>query len=373
VSHSPRLIYWAEVLPPAIGGIETFSAALLPRLVQRGYEVHAVTSDAGGTLPARDDLAGAAVHRLPLREAIAAEDPARLLDGIGQVRRLKQVLGPAVHHLNFSGPMAFFHLRTAGVHPGPMATTFHGMLDRLRGGALLTEIVARSDRLVANSRAVRDDVLTAFPDAGPRTEVIYCGVEPPSGFVPVDLRRPPHLVFVGRLIPEKGADVALDAFAAIRARFPAARLSVAGDGGERDALERRAAALGVADAVDMLGWVRPADVPALLADATLVLMPSRWREPFGLVAVEAALQGRAVVGTAAGGLAEVIEDGVTGRLVARNDAEAVAAAAMALLANGPALAAMGARARERALAMFSIEPAVDALDGLYRQLSAAVG
>ena len=69
--------------------------------------------------------------------------------------------------------------------------------------------------------------------------------------------------------------------------------------------------LGVADGLELLGWVEPSRLPHVLAEGSVVLMPSRWEEAFGLVALEAALVGRPVVATRGGGLPEVVDDGVT--------------------------------------------------------------
>ena len=104
---------------------------------------------------------------------------------------------------------------------------------------------------------------------------------------------------------EKGADIALEAFAHAVKRVPALELLVAGDGGERGALERRAAELGLCENVRFLGWVDPEGVSALLNRATLVLVPSR-QEAFGQAALEAATAGRPVVASAVGGLPEII-------------------------------------------------------------------
>lgn len=111
-------------------------------------------------------------------------------------------------------------------------------------------------------------------------------------------------------------------------------------------------------------------MPALMARATLVIMPSRWQEPFGLVAVEAALQSKPMLATAVGGLREAVEDGVTGRLVPGDDAVALAEAAIAMLSDPAALAAMGLRGRDRAERLFGMDTVVDALDRLYRRIAA---
>jgi glycogen(starch) synthase len=366
----PRILYWSELFWPAIGGIETFGAAVLPKLVERGYQVDVLSGDYDGSQPAFEVMRGVRIHRLPLRAAIAANDPGTILDAIAEVRRLKREVAADVLHLNFSGPMVFFHLRTAGAYPAPMFTHFHNTLDRLRpSGSVIAEIFARSDWFVANSRMVQDDILLAAPAIADRTSIIYCGVEPSPFPTAVEPAGRPVLLFVGRLIHDKGADLALEAFARLRDRFPDARLLVAGDGEERSALEALAGALGISGAVEFLGWVRPAEMPSLMRRSTLLLMPSRWREPFGLVAVEAALQCRPVIGTTGGGLEEIIVDGVTGRLIPRDDGAALADAATELLSGRLALTAMGTRARDHATRLFGLDASADGLDRLYRQLA----
>ncbi|MGE0666722.1 MAG: glycosyltransferase family 4 protein [Sphingomonadales bacterium] len=366
----PRILYWAEMFWPNIGGIESFGAAVLPRLAERGYQIDVLSGDYDGSEPAFEVMRGIRIHRLPLRAAIAANDPETLLRTIGQVRRLKKEIAADVIHLNFSGPMVYYHLRTADAHPARLFTHFHGTMDRVRAsGSILKELLVRSDWFVANSRMVRDDFLLATPEIADRTSIIYCGVEPPPSPAAMDTESPPVLLFVGRLIRDKGVDLAIEAFHKLLSRHPEARLLIAGEGDERPGLEALAASLGLTDTVEFLGWVRAVDVPALMARATLLLMPSRWREPFGLVAVEAALQCRPVIGTTDGGLEEIIIDGVTGRLVPRNDADAVAEAADALLSDREALVGMGIRAREHAMRSFSLDASAEALDAAYRRLA----
>ena len=80
---------------------------------------------------------------------------------------------------------------------------------------------------------------------------------------------PPQVLYVGRLAEEKGVDVLLNAFAAVRARFPDARLAVAGDGPSRRSLEAQRATLGLRDAVTFLGWVDPEGAFELMNGATI--------------------------------------------------------------------------------------------------------
>ncbi|MCO6452451.1 MAG: glycosyltransferase family 4 protein, partial [Caldilineales bacterium] len=129
-----------------------------------------------------------------------------------------------------------------------------------------------------------------------------------------------------------------------------------------------ARSLGIADAVEFLGWAAPEQIPDLINRSTLVLAPSRWEEPFGLVALEAAQMGRPVIATNVGGLPEIVLHGETGLLVERDDIPGMAAAISELLGQPDRCGAMGGRARLRAAADFGITRMVDAYDSVYRRM-----
>jgi len=120
---------------------------------------------------------------------------------------------------------------------------------------------------------------------------------PPS--LPLD--GPPRLLFLGRLVPEKGVDWLLRALAHLPASVA---LDVAGEGHSRPALEAQAESLGLTDRVTFHGWVAPNEVPALLEAARAVVVPSVWHEPAGLVPLEAAAYGRPAVVSIVGGIPE---------------------------------------------------------------------
>jgi glycosyltransferase involved in cell wall biosynthesis len=169
-------------------------------------------------------------------------------------------------------------------------------------------------------------------------------------------------------VRQKGFDVAIAAFARLRDRFPHARLTVAGDGPERQALERLAIELGARDRTEFLGMVPPPRVSEVLDAATVVLMPSRF-EGLPLVAIEAALAARTVVATPVGGLQEIVVDRETGRLVPADDPAALADAVAELLDQPDQVAGLGARARQRALDRFGLTACVQRYDALYQQLA----
>jgi glycosyltransferase involved in cell wall biosynthesis len=174
---------------------------------------------------------------------------------------------------------------------------------------------------------------------------------------------------IGRLSPEKGFDVLLRAFARVREARPDARLVLAGRGLEEGALTALAGELGVADAVEFRGWVRSDDVPALIDRASVVAVPSR-EEGFGMTALEAALRARPVVASRTGGLPEVVEDGVTGVLVAPEEDGELAVAIGELIGDRERAARLGLAARERAQRLFSSDRLLDEHAELYRRLAA---
>jgi glycogen(starch) synthase len=178
----------------------------------------------------------------------------------------------------------------------------------------------------------------------------------------------PRLLCLGRVVVQKGFDVALRAFAQLAGRYPQARLVVAGDGEALSALVQLAGALGIAGAVEFPGWAAPGDVPALINCCTMVLMPSRY-EPFGLVALQAGQMARPVVASRVDGLPEVVVDGETGLLVEPENPEALARAIVCLLED-PALAArMGQAGRRRAEEAFSWEHHLEAYEALFQHLA----
>jgi len=121
--------------------------------------------------------------------------------------------------------------------------------------------------------------------------------------------------FLGRLEATKGVDHLLDAIAGLVPLIPEIRLTIAGDGPLRPALESEARRLGLADRTSFRGWLSGAEKEEWFAGVHVLAFPSSVYENFGLVALEAHVRGRPVVGTDIGGIPEIVEDGVTGRIV----------------------------------------------------------
>ena len=246
---------------------------------------------------------------------------------------------------------------------GAFAAALYRALERLaarRADAVLCVSPDLTERMRrAGARDVRLAVIAA-PDAP----------APPAGAVAsarAGLGAPGHPVIlgVGRLAPQKGFDVLVDAVARLRNREPRPLLAIAGEGPLAGPLAARAGA-GGAEA-RFLG--ARSDVPALLAAADVVAVPSRW-EGQPLVVAEALRAGRPVVASLAGGI-PVLTGEDAALLVPPADPGALAAAIASVL-DDPALASrLGEAAAARARSLPSAADAVDAAAGVYAGLTAA--
>jgi glycosyltransferase involved in cell wall biosynthesis len=217
--------------------------------------------------------------------------------------------------------------------------------------------------VVANSHATR----TRLEEHGYRdVEVIHYGA--PSCPMRPPLAGPPTAIFAGRLVREKGVDVLLRAFAALAGDVPEAHLIIVGDGPERQALERLTDELDLRARVQLLGSVAHDQMIRVAAPAWVQVVPSRWDEPFGIVAAEAMMQGRAAIVTGTGGLAEIVADGDGGLHTPPGDVPALAAALRRLLTDRELAERFGKAARRRALAHFSEARFVDQFISLYERL-----
>jgi glycosyltransferase involved in cell wall biosynthesis len=134
----------------------------------------------------------------------------------------------------------------------------------------------------------------------------------------------PIFLFCGRLDVEKGIDVLLRAFARVHTASPHSTLRIAGRGPERERLIALARELNIENAASFLGWLSPAEVEAELSQAWVLVAPSLWAEPLGLVALEAIVRGVPVIATASGGFAETVDDAVSGFLVPNGDVQSLA-------------------------------------------------
>ncbi len=172
----------------------------------------------------------------------------------------------------------------------------------------------------------------------------------------------PVVLVIGRLEPQKGHGVLIDAYPAVRREFPAARLVCLGEGSLRASLEEEVRAKGLEDAVRFVGF--RANVPEWLAMADITVLPSFY-EGLPIAAIESLAAGRPMVASAVDGTPEVVVNGRTGLTVPPGDAPALAKALCQMLRDPAARKAMGTEGRRWAMENFSQEQQLRRTQELY--------
>jgi glycosyltransferase involved in cell wall biosynthesis len=355
-----------------LGGAETFSASLAAQLPESGVRATVVLIDGRGPLPQRLGALG-----VPY-EVYGAKRGREVVYRPRRFAKLVSECGADAAILGWPGYLAGA-LRLGGYQGAVIAVEHGAQLVEDRNSwfrRIYKSLDWRmglwaTDQHVAVSKFACER-LCRSPHKGTPV-VIYNGVDIRRYRVPAQRdRRAREGTVVGvtsRLCSGKGIDVLLQAMRVMRdtnASEPV-HLLVAGDGPERQALERLAVSLEIDDRVSMVGWVE--DLPAFWQQCDVAAVPSdTWIETFGMAAVEPMACGLPVVATRNGGLCEVVDDGVTGFLVAPGDADAFAAALARYVSHRPLREAHGAAGRAQAESQFSIKAAADAYARLVRAI-----
>ncbi|MBZ5653090.1 MAG: glycosyltransferase [Acidobacteriia bacterium] len=259
----------------------------------------------------------------------------------------------------------------------PFVVTVHG-LDAFssrqvegRAGewcARISQSVYRSARsVICISEKVRDQVIEG---AGPRVEttVIYNGVDPEM-FSPADTEDAPVILSVGNLIPIKGHELLLRAFAAIQNQFPRLSLEIIGDGPERPRLQKLANELGIAAKISFRGRQGRRQVADAMRRATLFALPSRY-EGLGCVYLEAMSAGKPVIACRKQGIEEVVQQGVNGYLIGADDLQELTETLAGLLSQPDLRRKMGHAARQTVLQGYTLGHQAARLLRLYRECQA---
>jgi glycosyltransferase involved in cell wall biosynthesis len=261
----------------------------------------------------------AAIHDPAVHRRVAAKY-ASLAWAAGRAALASRVVGPRfdVVETHIAYPTGLIGRPLAALAGAPLVLFAHGadVMDvpaRSAWHAWLARSTFRSAALiVANSRFLAREIVAGDPALADRVRILTPGIElerfTADETAPV---RRAGVLFVGRLVKRKGADVLVEAMAAIDGA--ARRLTIVGDGPEATPLAALAGQIGVE--LDLRGDIGRDEVAATMHRAAVVVVPSVYREPLGLVAIEAMAAGAIVVVSATGGLTESVEDGVTGLTV----------------------------------------------------------
>jgi glycosyltransferase involved in cell wall biosynthesis len=186
----------------------------------------------------------------------------------------------------------------------------------------------------------------------------------------------PLLVFVGRLVEEKGCEDALHAVSLLRRDMPGVRLLVLGEGQDRAELEELSRSLQLHHHVNFVGWVEPQKVRAYMAAADVFLGPSRtardgWVEAQGLTFLEAMSAGTPVVASRLGGIVDSVQHEQTGLLVEEASPHQIANAVKRLSHDPQLTAQMQQRAQQLVTEQFSRRHSAEAFSDIFKQLRSA--
>lgn len=185
-----------------------------------------------------------------------------------------------------------------------------------------------------------------------KIRIVHCGVTP-AQYGPHMPTPAPTIAFVGRLDSVKGVPLLIEAFAKVRAIHPEAHLSIIGDGPERDACTARVGELGMADDVTFHGYKSSDEVAQMLRTVDMLVLPS-FAEGVPVVLMEAMASGIPVVASGVAGVAELVEDGVSGYVVPPADVETLTARISTLIADPDLRNRMGIAGRTKVEQEFDI-------------------
>jgi glycogen(starch) synthase len=349
--------------------VEVAGLLLLQALQRQGFSCAVVAASDQPNVAAAGEYAGIPVYRFPFLEALDSRDPRQMVQVRRQISLLLRRFQPDLVHAFYASFSSFF-LTPALPGSVPVVLTLHDAYQdlTLQPDAALGSLLRRADWVAACSPAVLQRTVAQVQSIADHASAIINALPLPDlAPTPLPLDAP-RLLCLGRVVPGKGFDIALRAFAMLRPRFPTARLTIAGDGPTLPSLRGLAHELDITPWVDFTGWVEPPEVPALLNTASLVLMPSTGFEPFGLVALQAAQMGRPIVASRSGGLEDVVRDSQTGFLVEPGDVTGLAEAAGSLLADPLLASRLGQAAYQHACTAFSWEQHVGEYVGIYERL-----
>ncbi|NPA92556.1 MAG: glycosyltransferase family 4 protein [Chloroflexi bacterium] len=355
-----RILLLNSEYPPIGGGAGNASQYLSRSLVAEGHQVTVLTARYGN-LPHRENTDGIEVIRIPAWRrrpdySTAREQGAFIISGLWYAARL-------IHRERYDVILAFFGAPSGiiawilypwakipyvvalrggdvpGFRPYDFAT-YHRLI-----GPVLRRVWRRAAAVVANSEGLRELALKFEPSVP--IHVIPNGVDP-QRFAPPPTRAwdPPRLLFVGRVVYQKGLDVLLKALAQLSADIPW-QLTIVGDGPYHAKLEALAQALGIQHRITFAGWQPPKRIPEYYHQANVFVFPSR-DEGMPNAVLEAMASGLPIVATRIAGNEELVTPDV-GILVPKEDEAALKDALERLLTDPATRERMGTAARQRVL------------------------
>jgi glycosyltransferase involved in cell wall biosynthesis len=378
-----RLLVLSQ-LPPGLGGGELQTLLQLREMVRLGHRVTAIDLTPRHEGPDEDTIDGVRILRVktpraPLLRALAYHRRIAALTrregrdvDVAQHNHLGTGLvtaAPILKSLRVPSVVVVWGSAMKGVGPFADGWRFRAARRAARGAE--RQVVLATAAAANLAREGFDPARVRFIPNGIEIERFRPAQDADRAAPPPDPAWPasgPVAISVGRLVPAKGLDTLIDAWARLGGAHPRARLVLAGDGPLRGEIATRAREAGIGDRVVFLG--ARDDVPELLRRADLYVSASR-TEGMSNALLEALGSGLPVVATRAGSAPDVVVDGACGFLVPIGAPDALADALGRLLEDADRRKRMGESARRRAVAEFSIGAIVRRYIEVYREIAAS--
>ncbi len=359
-----------------IGGSERHLLGLLPALEHAGLDVRMCVLRTGRGNLFIDDMRETGID-VVVHDAGPDVNPLLLPSLISDIRSFRpDIVHTHLVHADLHGQTAALMARVPAVSSVHAAPHFYRREPYRSAGRAVGRIAKRRIAISEHvARFVRDQGL-APPD---RIRTIHYGMDA-SAFRRTDAERDraraalglaPEMVAIGiasRLIPGKGHDILIDAFAKAAAENPQLRLFVVGEGPERAAAEAQAGRQLPAGTYEFLGFVHEIADFMSVCDAIAFPTQPEFGEGFGLAALEAMAAGRPVISSDMGPLPEIVVDEITGFVVPARSREGFARAIARVGADADLRRRLGEGAAERARNTFSLDAMVEKTIGVYSEL-----
>lgn len=373
-------------LQPEFGGHEFYLCKELSRI---GHEVTLYTSDR--TRPGYDKKkyispASSVIEGFEIKRfhAIIEISEIPLMQGLGNA--LKGDALDVIHAHEFFQVCSFIACRFAQKKKVPFILTQHGpaglplrksiwfpfLVNKKTIGKY---VLNKADKIIVLTQSVKYALISKGIESE-KIEVIPTGV-------PTDLYKPSFpsilpeigirdqekvILFVGRLVENKGVHILLRAFCEVQRKVDAVKLVIVGSGELEGDLRSLAQRLGVEKKVLFLGKFPQEKMPFIYSGADIFVLPTLYSEPFGIAAVEALSSGVPVIASNIGGLKEIVENGNVGYLIKPSDAKMLESFLVRLLSNDTERDRLGKNARKRALDKFDWKKIGSKVSNLYRKV-----
>ncbi len=367
--------------PPAVGGVETQVFNLVKNLKEMGHLPIVMTS---GHTEKSSEFSD--VLRLPSINIRGTWGNLAISPTIFQ--KLKGINVDVVHTHT---PARFFAESTAfffkAVRKGtPVVLSYHQHNDDLglisnvvmnfHNKMVMDPLFNHVDKIIVTSRAYKELIESYYKIDGNKIAIIPCGVDTEI-FSPLRFRKETQkerfgilnetvVLFVGRLVEQKGLEYLLQAMPSVIREFNDTVLLIVGDGNCRNELENLTKKLGLQKYVQFLGSLPSDQIPAIMSLATVFVLPSLV-ESFGIVLAEALSMEKPVIASKVGGVPEVVEEGKTGILVSRMDVKGLSNSIASVLSDQNRAKAMAIEGRKSVIRKFSWQSVTKKTVGIYNE------